>query len=251
MLRKMFTALFIFSCLFCVPVLSADLPAGVGISLDNLITNLQANQNKVKDMYAETVTTITSNMTMPGQESKGPQKMVQKGKMWTKGQDKTKIEMLSPTKQVTITNGDQMAMINSETGQKMIQDLKKLREKNGTGDTSRQMSLEKAKEFFNLSSVKKGDDYVITGVPKKDNKFIGKMEFYVDSGRWIPVKIMMYDAKGKPVSESNIEYREFSGVWVPVKNISKVTTPMGKMDVEMLFENVRVNQGINDREFKI
>src|SRR3989339_1116604 len=108
MYRKMLTALFLLSVLVCVPVFSADL------SLDNLITNLQGNQNKVRDMYTETVTTITSNMAMPGQQSKGSQKMVQKGKMWTKGQDKTKIEMLSPMKQVTITNGDQMATINLE-----------------------------------------------------------------------------------------------------------------------------------------
>ena len=245
MYRKMLTALFLLSVLVCVRVFSADL------SLDNLITNLQGNQNKVRDMYTETVTTITSNMAMPGQQSKGSQKMVQKGKMWTKGQDKTKIEMLSPMKQVTITNGDQMATINLETGQKVIQDLKKLRAQSGMGEASQQMSLDKAKEFFNLSSVKRGNDYVITGVPKKDNKFIGKMEFYVDSGRWVPVKIMMYDSKGKLVSESSIEYKQFSGVWLPVKNKSNVTTPMGKMDVEMLFEKVRVNQGISDKEFKI
>jgi outer membrane lipoprotein-sorting protein len=241
----MLTAIFLLSALVCMPVFSADL------SLDNLIANLQGNQSKVRDMYAETTTTITSNIKLPNSKDSSPQKMVQKGKMWTKGQDKTKIEMLSPTKQVTITNGDQMAMINSETGQKVIQDLKKLRGKSGMSDASQQMSLDKAKEFFNLSSAKKGNDYVITGVPKKDNKFIGKMEFYVDSQRWVPVKIMMYDSQGKLVSESNIEYKQFSNIWLPIKNQSKVTTPMGKMDVEMLFENVRVNQGLSDREFKI
>ena len=77
------------------------------LGLDDIIQNIQSNQSKVKDMYAETTTTITSSIAMPGSESKGPQKMVQKGKIWTKGESKSKIEMLSPTRQVTITNGDQ------------------------------------------------------------------------------------------------------------------------------------------------
>lgn len=217
------------------------------LSLDEVIKNLQANQAKVKDMYAETSTTILSNMTLPGQTGKGPQKMVQRGKMWTKGETKSKIEMLSPMKQTTITNGDKMAVINPETGQKMEQDLKKLK----GPERQAQMSLEKAKEYFDLSAAKKGDEYIVTGVPKKENKFLGKMEFYVDASRWVPVKIFMYDAKGRPLSQSEIEYSQISGVWVPAKNKSIVTTPAGKMEIEMEFSNVKVNKGIGDDEFKI
>src|SRR3989338_11321714 len=234
MYKKLFVAivaLFIASSAF-----AADL------SIEAVIANMQVNQAKINDMYAETTTTITSNMAIPGQESKGPQKMVQKAKMWTKGQDKSKIEMLSPMKQITITNGDMMATINQETGQKAIQDLKKLREKSGGLGSGGQMSLDKAKEFFDLSVRKLDastpgtlDTHIITGIPKKENKFLGKMEFYVDSEKWVPVKILMYDTKGKPMSQSEIQYQEISDlstedlskadVYVPVKNISNVTTP--------------------------
>lgn len=224
------------------------------ITLDDVINNLQANQAKIKDMYAETATTITSNMAMPGQEARGPQKMIQKAKMWTKGQDKSKIEMLSPMRQTTITNGDQMAIINPDNGQKVVQDLKKMREKSGMPGSSGQMSMEKAKEFFDLS-VKQVDasveTFIITGVPKKANKFLGKMEFYVDGERWVPTKILMYDAKGKSISQSVLEYQEISDVWMPVRNISNITTPMGAMKVEMEFDKTKVNQGIKDSEFKI
>ena len=231
---------------------AADLPAGAGLSLDDVVKNLQSNQAKIKDLYAETETTIVSNMAVPGSKEKGPQKMVQKGKMWTKGESKSKIEMSSPMKQVTITNGDKMAIINSDTGQKVVQDMKKLRQQSGQGTVnSGQMSLDKAKEVFDLSAAKKGDLYVITGVPKKDNKFLGKMEFYVDAEKWVPVKILMYDGKGKPISQSEIQYQEVSDVWVPVKNSSNITTPMGAMKVEMEFSNIKVNKGINDKEFKI
>lgn len=231
--------------------LLSSLAFAADLSLEDIIQKIQTNQSKIKDMYAETTTTITSSIIMPGAKDKGPQKMIQKGKMWTKGKDKSKIEMISPTKQITITNGDQMAMINQETGQKIIQDLKKMREKSGMSDSSKQMSLEKAKEFFDLSATKKGEDYVIVGVPKKENKFLGKMEFYVDSERWVPTKILMYDAKGNPMSQSVIEYEKISDVWVPVKNKSVVNTPAGKMEVEMEFENIKVNAGIKDGIFTI
>jgi len=238
---------------FCLALtLTLSTAFAADLSLDDVINKLQSKQKTIKDMYAETVTTINSTMAMPGQASKGPQQMVQKGKMWTKGEDKSKIEITSPMKQITITNGDKMAVINVDTGQKMVQDLKKLREKEGgLGGSSGQMGLEKAKEYFNLSVRKSGADYVVTGVPKKANKFLGKMEFYVNSDKWVPVKIMMYDPKGKAMSQSEIEYAKVSDNWVPVKNMSKITTPMGKMDVEMEFNNIKVNKGISDGEFKV
>lgn len=244
----------IFAIILTRLIFAADL------SLSDITRKIQSNQSKIKDMYAETTTTITSNITMPGAKEKTPQKMIQKGRMWTKGKNKSKIEILSPTKQVTITHGDQMMIVNPETGQKIIQDLKKMREKSGMPDYSRQMSLEKAKEFFDLSVKKKGDDYIITGMPKKENKFLGKLEFYVrelksseasGEGAWAPVKIVMYDAKGKPMSQSEIQYKEISDVYVPVKNISNVTTPLGTMMVEMTFDKVKINQGISDKEFEI
>jgi len=242
--------LIVMICLFAMPLFaSASLATP---SLDDVVHNLQANQSKIHDMYAETTTTITSSMAMPGQESKGPQKMVQKGKMWTKGETKSKIEMLSPMKQVTITNGDKMAIIDSETGQKVVQDLKKMREKSGLGTSSGgQMNLDKAKEYFDLTLSQKDSDYVITGVPKKENKFLGKMEFYVDGDKWVPVKIYMYDAKGKLMSQSTIEYQQVGDLYVPAKNISNISTPMGKMAVEMTFENIKVNEGIDDGEFRV
>ena len=261
-IRSIFVSLLL--CFFLV-----SLSYAVDLTLRDLFNKIQSNQSKIKDMYAETTTTITSSISMPGAESKGPQKMVQKGKMWMKGKDKSKIEMLSPMKQITITNGDQMAIINPVTGQKMVQDLSKIRGQGIKGSRDQgAMDLEKALEYFDLKvrkldalkpgnlsaeggSASGGETYVIEGVPKEANKFLGKMEFYVDSDRWLPVKIMMYDPKGKIVSQSAIEYGEFSGAWTPIKNISDVNSPMGKMNLEMKYENIKINQGVSDSKFKI
>jgi outer membrane lipoprotein-sorting protein len=231
-------------------ILTASFCLAGPLSLDDLVNKLKGNQEKIKDMYAETTTTINSTMVLPG-AGKGPQKMVQKAKMWVKGETKSKLEMSEPMKQVTVTNGDKMMMVNPATGQKMIQDLKKLRGKGGMSEGNQQMTLEKAKQYFNLTATQKGNDYVITGVPKQPDKFLGKMEFYVDGGKMVPVKVLMYDLKGKLVSQTEIEYQQIDGIWVPKKNRSQVTTPAGTMKMEMEFANIRINKGISDSEFKI
>ncbi|MBU0672745.1 MAG: hypothetical protein KJ732_06955 [Candidatus Margulisbacteria bacterium] len=255
------TCVFLLYCLLASVTFAADLSPEVSVekslTLPTLLEKIQTNQKKINDMYAETTTTIKSNISMPGSTDKGSQTMVQKGKMWTKGKDKSKIEMLSPTKQITITNGDQMAIINPETGQKMIQDLKKLKGQGAGGKGQGEMDLAKAMEYFDLS-VKQLEDgnYVITGKPKEVNRFLTKMEFYVDSTRWVPVKILMYGQKDKLMSQSEIEYKAFDvgeddQAYLPIKNISNVNTPMGKMSVEMEFGNIKVNKGIGDKEFEI
>ena len=222
--------------------------AAPSLTLEEILKNIQSNQNKIVDMYAETTTIISSQLTVNSGQEK-PQKMIQKGKMWTKGKDKSKIEITSPMKQITITNGDQMAIINPETGQKLVQDLSKL---NGPTQPSKDMDLQKAMEYFDLSVKKTSDGgYVVAGIPKKSNKFLSKMEFYIDKERWVPTKILMYGAGNKLMSQSEIAYKEISGFWVPVKNSSNVNTPAGKMKVEMEFGNIKVNEGIKDSEFKI
>lgn len=213
--------------LWCVLLLSTILISSLAFASDldfnNIIAKVQSNQSKIKDMYAETETTISSNLAIAG--SQPSQKMVQRGKIWTQGQDKTKIEMTSPTRQITINNG------------------------RGQGN----MDLAKAKEYFNLTVRRTGDSgqYVISGLPKKANKFIGKMELYIDGAKWVPTKIVLYDNQGAPISQTEMEYTKVKEIWVPIKNKSIVSTPLGNMEVEQKYSNIKVNQGINDAEFEV
>lgn len=236
--------------------LSTTLFAASMASVELIVKQVQLNQDKIRDMYAETTTTISSSMTVPGSDKNTPQTMVQKGRVWTKGKEKSKVEMLSPVKQVTVTNGDQMMVVDVETGQKVVQDLKKLREKSGLPASSQQMDLEKAKEYFDFTVASQGvpggkTTYVISGIPKKENKFLAKMELYIDGDRWVATKIMMYGEQDRVVSQSDISYEQFGGVWVPVKNISFVSTPAGRMEVEMVFNNIKINRGISNSFFKV
>ena len=234
--------------LFAVAAFSLSTAALAAPSLDEVLTNLQNNQGKIKDLYAETVTKITSNLQLTTRNQ--TKTMEQKGKIWSKGDKLSKIEIDSPMKQITITNGDKMMITNPETGQKMIQDLKKLRQQSG-GDNSGQMNLAKAKEMFDLSLAEKDSNYIVSGVPKQANQFLGKLEFYIDPSRWVPTKIIMYDPKGKQVSQSELTYQQVNGLTVPAAVKSAISSPAGAMKVEMSYQNVKVNQGLSDSVFKI
>lgn len=216
------------------------------LTLDELLVKVQGRQKQVTDMYAETVTVITSNMSVPGQESKEPQKIAQKGKMWTKG-EKSRIEMLEPTRQITINDGKKIAVINKMTGQKYVQDLSK----DKIGRNSQNMSLEKAKEYFNLSLKSEGNNYIVTGVPKEKNKIFGRMEFVISAGDLLPSAVLMYTPDNKLISKTVLQYQKINSQMVPVKNISDVATPMGSMHIEMEYKNVKVNEGISDSLFEI
>lgn len=237
------TLLLILSLVLSISAVSADL------SLDQVMEKIQQNQKQVRDLYAETVTTVSSDIKMPGGD--GPQVMTQKGKIWNKGEDKAKIEIISPTPQLTVRNGDKMMIVNQQTGQKIVQDLKKLRQSQGIADPSSGMSLEEAQKYFNLSLRQLGNDYIVVGVPKEKNAFLGKLEFYIDSDRWVPSKIMMYDGAGKKIGQTVMTYQKSDQAWVVNKSVSDVTTPAGKMRVELEMNNLQINKGISDREFRI
>jgi outer membrane lipoprotein-sorting protein len=239
--------------IICLLVL---LSVGVSVSLgamkvEDLLAKIREGQSKVKDLQADITTVIRSDMG-------GKKEAEQKGHIWIKGEDMSKMEMVSPLKQISITSGKKMAVINPETGQKFVQDLEAMRKKTGQMDLGKNvMDQTKALEYFNLSVKEVGGffggvkEYLITGVPKEKNKFLGRVEFAVDAKRFVPTRIDIYNPQGNLVSSSTIEYAQLKNIWVIAKNISEVKLPSGKMKMEMRFENIKVNEGIPDKEFKI
>lgn len=232
--------------IFCFLIAFSVLASTVcsGITIDELFNKIEANKNKIKDMQADITTKITST-------AKGMKSMEQKGHIWTKGTDKTKMELYSPMKQITINNGEKVAMISPATGKKTVQDLPKSAQADGAQQKNDEMGLAKAKERFDFSLAAQSGGYLLTGKPKEKNKFMGKMELFIDGSKMVPTKISMFSPDGKLINQTTIEYAELAGVWIGVKNISSVTMPNGSMKVEMTYSNVKVNQGIGDSEFKI
>lgn len=232
-------------------------PATVEVSATDLIAKMKTQQDLVKDLQADTKTTITSNISIPGAPSKGPQTMVQTGHIWQKGRDKSKVEITSPMKQVTITNGSMMTIISPDSGQKVTQDLSKMQ---GAGKGGG-MDATKALDYFNLSVTKtegvtgESGIYVISGAPKESNQFLGRMDFFIDAEKYIPLRIAMYTPKGALMSLSEIEYEPVAissteTVYVAKKIKSLVTMQMGSVNTEMVYEDIKVNKGISDSVFE-
>jgi len=214
-------------------------------AIEDILAKVSTNQSLIKDMQADITTVIKSEM-------KGKMESEQKGKIWIKGEDKSKIEMIKPVAQITITSGGKMMAVDPATGQKMVQDLKKLREKTGQPDLG-QGSMDKKKmlDYFDLKLRNVSGNVVIEGKPKKANKFLGRVDFTIDSNRYLPVKIEIYSSEGKLVSATKIEYIKIKNIWVISKSASEIKLPAGKMKAEMRYDNIKLNEGIADSVFKI
>jgi outer membrane lipoprotein-sorting protein len=258
MLKKLVPVIFIFF-LFAPRIMASTSE----VSATDLIAKMKSAQSLVRDMQADTKTTITSNISIPsvypaqggGAPSKGPQTMVQTGHIWQKGSDKSKVEITSPMKQITITNGSTMTIISPDTGQRITQDMSKMQ-----GAGVKGLDQTKALDYFDLTVRKsegvtgESDIYVISGTPKQSNQFLGRMDFFIDAEKYIPLRIAMYTPKGALMSLSEIEYEpvEISSsetAYVAKKIKSIVTMSMGSVNTEMEYENVIVNQGIKDAIF--
>jgi len=231
-------------------VLLLALPAFSAVKVEDLVAKIRATQDKIQDMEADVATKMTSTM-------KDSKPVVQRAHLWVKGKGMAKMEMTYPQKQTTITDGTRMAVINPETGQKYVQDLKgQEKMAPGVGEGS-PIDQTKVFDYFDLKvEEKKGffggvKEYIITGTPKEPNKFLGKMVFFIDGKDYIPQKIEIYNPKGTRISTTTLQYKQVSGVFAPEKNVSVVSLPGGEMKVEMEFMDIKVNKGIPDSVFNI
>ncbi|OGC15191.1 hypothetical protein A2246_06900 [candidate division WOR-1 bacterium RIFOXYA2_FULL_37_7] len=174
--------------------------------------------------------------------------MTQSAKMWTKGEDKSRMEMLTPVKQTVIRNGDKFVTIDTR-GQKTVNDIKDASMRNASRNSN--IDIEKFKETFDLKVKATDDGYIIEGTPKEKTQFLGKMEIYVDGKNWVSTKILIYDSHDKVITQTQIDYKEISGVLVPVKSLTESKMMGMNMTIEVKFEDVKVNQGIEGGVFKL
>ncbi len=229
-------------------VLCAFSATALDPKIEGIISKIKENQMKIKDLSADIVTLIKS-------DTKDKKSLEQKGSILVKGEDKSRMEMTAPVPQITVTSKDKMMVVNPATGQKFVQDLKKLRKQTGKEDLG-QNPLDQTKilDYFDLTVEERGiisKSYVITGTPKNKNKFMGKVKFYVDEGRYVPTKIEIYNAEGKLISGTDLGYIKIKDIWVVDKNSSWISVPGGKMEVSMRFNNIKINEGVSDKAFEI
>ena len=214
-----------------------------------LLNDIKGSQEKIKDMQADVQINVTAKILIEGKET--TQKQTSKGRIYSKRPNKFRLETTSPMEQTTIMNGDKMALINKTTGQKMVQDLKKLREQSGLTQ-GEEMDITKSMERFDLKITNKTDkEIVLTGTPKEPNKFLGKMVFVLDAKNRVPIRITAYNPNGGLISYSTLQYKNISGINVLEKNVTEVTSPYGSSKSGTEFKNIKINQGLSDKLFEI
>ncbi|OGC05445.1 hypothetical protein A2230_07085 [candidate division WOR-1 bacterium RIFOXYA2_FULL_36_21] len=229
----------IFSLLF---LFFSPVSFAADLSIEAIASNLQANQSKIKDMYCEMNTTIKQGSGAP---------MMLIGKMWRKGEDKSRMEMIIPMEQTVIRNGNKSVTINSTSGRKTVNVINNSAMRDLVSQSK--FDIEFFKETFDLKVKAIDGDYIyiIEGTPKEKSEVLGKTEIYVDGKNWVSTKILIYDSHDKVMTQTQIEYQEISGAFVPVKSVTESKAMGMNMTIEVDFENVKVNQGISDGKFEI
>lgn len=89
--------------------------------------------------------------------------------------------------------------------------------------------------------------YVVESIPDKDDKKYGKRISSIHEQSLIPLRIEYYDRKGSLAQVLTITWQQVSGIWfwksAVAENVREGTTTAINVD------EVKVNSGIDDREF--
>jgi len=215
------------------------------LTIPQLLERIKQNESKVKDMKATMTTTIYGG-------PQGSKPMVQKGTIWSKAPDKYKVELSTPFRQITITRGDKMKVIQPDSGQSFVQDLSKLEGYSGLPQRGQALEPSKIMEKLDLKiASQSSQEVVLEGTPKEGKETMGKLHIALDGERLIPTRVVLFNKEGKPMTESTLSYKQVGNAWIPHRNRSTVSLPSGTLVVEMTLDDIAVNQGILDSVFDI
>lgn len=103
-----------------------------------------------------------------------------------------------------------------------------------------------------LNSDEASSLYVLVLTPKAKTLMSFKMKMTVDYSKGIVKRAESYSPDGKLISVmENKEFDNIGNVWVVRRTENKIISPLGEMKIEMLYENIQINGGVNDEEFEI
>jgi len=210
--------------------------------LEKIITALEKNKGKVEDMEC----TVVIRTGLPGEKE-----MVQKFRMWTKGDKKIRIEPFGDYRgemSKMIVNGDRMLMVGPD-GKEFITDYNKNKSALPGGTKMEQNYAEFLKEKDVKRIEIKGNKAVVEVVPE-NYPVAQKVVMVVDLDKGVVTEQKLYTNFG--VNKMRMHYQRIDNAWVMSDIEMDVPVPQGgrgKMVIE--FKNVKVNKGIKDNLFYI
>jgi hypothetical protein len=205
------------------------------ISPSEIIQNIKANQNKVKDFQAYYTQTINSSLM-------GNKTSIEKGRYFTKGK-KTRKEIQSPNRKLIITTDSFIYEKDLTTGQEYKTELTDSQISHQNIDTDEIMDQcdfvikEETNDFFYLQG-----DYQNNKIELEITKdfLINKLSLFMNN---------------KPFMVIDNDYKKISSNNVLIKSVSKITLDMnGNLQTivtSMVYKGVKVNLGVEDGIFEI
>lgn len=212
-----------------------------GSSIEEILKCLKKNSNAIKDIQMEVVMSID----MPS--GKKEQLM----KFYAMGEDKMRVEIISPQRSVFITNGDKIYI--EAGGKSFTYD----RTKEGIRKNQNNLYFYNNNEAEALIKNSKTriiyeDDKncKIEIIPNKFDPFTQRIEMTIDKKRGVITKQLIYTPLG--VVRMNMKYKEINGVWVTENMDMWVPLPGGKHShIHAEYKNIKLNRGLKRTLFEI
>ncbi len=226
------------------------------VTVNDIIQKLEKNADKVKDMQAD----VEIKITFEGKGTSPEMNRTQVMKLYTKGKDKMRMEMQTPTEQTIIMNKSKMLMEYSDPmstkGEKTRQiidrdsmpNLQSMSTPTVDLNTTFADMLKKSDTKIISSS---GDFCTFSVIPENAGPLMQKVELTIDSKKGIITKQKMFSNLG--VSVMNMQYQKVGDIWI-LSQIN-MTSPVGatgeKMKMVSTYKNIKINKGVSESKFII
>lgn len=180
------------------------------------------------------------------------------GYNWIRGDQESRLEIYENDGslfQVHVSSGLNTAIINKNG--EIYEVDKSTNTETGEVDLS-SYDIDKLLEYFdmNINSAKSvGQVYCIEASPKNNSTFyegMGKSELYIDYDKGYEVKDVFYDKSGSQIGEVQFsDLEQIDGIWIAKKKVTKGMVENNEIINTITFNEIKVNQSINDDKFKI
>ncbi|TES93517.1 MAG: hypothetical protein E3J87_02170 [Candidatus Cloacimonadota bacterium] len=232
------------------------------VTIDEIIKRLEENQGKIKDLEADVVMEVNNVAGMI---------TAQELKVWSKGDDKTKIEIVHsdafeddsltffPT--TVIINGSKMSIGQRGKTQQVI-DIEEIQDKGKVDKRYEPMEqftlgmglLKGMGDFLRKSEVsivkEEGNKITLSIIPEETNLLMQKINMVVDMGRGVITQQKMYSNMG--INFCRMEYEKKDEIWILRKfTMTNSFGQMGTSTVKVEYKNIQLNKGIENVMFEI
>jgi outer membrane lipoprotein-sorting protein len=211
--------------------------------VDELLQKVRYNQSLIQDFRADMLV-----KTAPSK--KAEQKIIKRGTVLVQG-DKFRVKINFPKAQEILSRGDTTYVISPTEGLFLKLDTS-LFESFSRLPLITQFPLDPYLYLKHLEFAYKGLEegrHILIGVPRQKIAGIRRINYYIDARYSLPVRIAIYSEEDVLILVSEVEYKFVNGIWVPHNIKSLMTHPSEVQQLEIEYQDIKLNQGISREVF--